>query len=76
MKQKFKEIFLRLRKKNEKFISKKPLRFIFWIVLLLLSYFAASYFAAVIIRVLLALVFWNNGVGYQNGISNVIKTTV
>ena len=76
MKQKFKEIFLRLRKKNEKFISKKPLRFIFWIVLLLLSYFAASYFAAVIIRLLLALVFWNNGVGYQNAISNVITTTV
>lgn len=76
MKQKFKEIFLRLRKKNEKFLSKKPLRFIFWIVLLLLSYFAASYFAAVIIRLLLALIFWNNDVGYRNAISNVITTTV
>ena len=76
MKQKFKEIFLRRRKKNEKFLSKKPLRFIFWIVLLLSSYFAASYFAAVIIRLLLALIFWNNDVGYQNAISNVITTTI
>ena len=76
MKQKFKEIFLRLRKKNEKFLSKKPLRFIFWIALPLLSYFAASYFAAVTIRLLLVLVFWNNDVGYQNAISNVITTTI
>ena len=66
MKNKFKNIFLKLQKKNEEMLSKKPLKIIFWIILPILSYFAASYFAAVIIRLSLTLIFWNNDVGYRN----------
>ncbi len=76
MKNKFKNIFLKLQKKNEEMLSKKPLKIIFWIILPILSYFAASYFSAVIIRLSLALIFWNNDVGYQNAASNTITTTI
>ena len=76
MKHKFKNIFLKLQKKNEEILSKKPLKLIFWMILPILSYFAASYFAAVIIRLSLALFFWNNDVGYQNAVSNTITTTI
>ena len=75
MKHKFKNIFLKLQKKNEEILSKKPLKLIFWMILPILSYFAASYFAAVIIRLSLALFFWNNDVGYQNAVYNTITTT-
>lgn len=76
MKNKFKNIFLKLQKKNEEMLSKKPLKIVFWIILPILSYFAASYFAAVIIRLSLALIFWNNDVGYQSAASNTIATTI
>ena len=76
MKNKFKNIFLKLQKKNEEILSKKPLKIIFWIILPILSYFAASYFSAVIIRLSLALIFWNNDVGYQSAASNTITTTI
>ena len=65
MKNKFKNIFLKLQKKNEEILSKKPLKIIFWTIFPILSYFAASYFSAVIIRLSLALIFWNNDVGYH-----------
>ena len=76
MKNKFKNIFLKLQKKNEEMLSKKPLKIIFWTIFPILSYFAASYFSAVIIRLSLALIFWNNDVGYQSAASNTITTTI
>ena len=76
MKNKFKNIFLKLQKKNEEILSKKPLKIIFWTIFPILSYFAASYFSAVIIRLSLALIFWNNDVGYQSAASNTITTTI
>lgn len=76
MKNRFKNIFLKLQKKNEEMLSKKPLKIIFWIIFPILSYFAASYFAAVIIRLSLTLIFWNNDAGYRNAASNTITTTI
>ena len=76
MQKNIKKIALKIQKKAEKQLLKKPVKLIFWSIFPLISYFIASYFSAVIIKVSLALIFWNNGTGYQNAISNTITTTV
>ena len=76
MQKNIKKIALKIQKKAEKQLLKKPVKLIFWSIFPLISYFIASYFSAVIINVSLALIFWNNGTGYQNAISNTITTTV
>ena len=76
MQKNIKKIALKIQKKAEKQLLKKPVKLIFWSFFPLISYFIASYFSAVIIKVSLTLIFWNNSTGYQNAISNTITTTV
>lgn len=76
MKEKVILICSKIRKRNEKILSKKPLKIIFWAVLPILAYFIASYTSAVVIRLYLAIAFWGNDSGYQNTTSSVITTSV
>ena len=76
MKEKIILICSKIRKRNEKILSKKPLKIIFWAVLPILAYFVASYTSAVVIRLYLAIAFWGNDSGYQNATSSVITTSV
>jgi CAAX amino terminal protease family protein len=76
MKEKVILICSKIRKRNEKILSKKPLKIIFWAVLPILAYFVASYTSAVVIRLYLAIAFWGNDSGYQNATSSVITTSV
>lgn len=76
MREKINLICNKIRKRNEKALSKKPLKIIFWTVLPILAYFIASYVSAVAVRLYLAIAFWNNNSGYQNATSSVITTSV
>ena len=76
MQKNIKKIALKIQKKAEKKLSKKSFKLIFWSIFPLISYFVTSYLSAVIIKVSLTLIFWDNGAGYQNAISNTITTTV